>query len=69
MKLSNDYLYGENIEVPEIDNYVIARRIELLKEHLEDLIEVYYMDRDTERIRAVLKAIDFWSSINNKDNI
>lgn len=64
----NEWLYG-TVDVPEIDNYVIARRIEILKEHLDDLIEVYYMDRDSERIRAVLKAIDFWSNINNKENI
>ena len=67
MRHSNDYLYGEGVDVPDIDSYVIMRRIELLKEHLEDLIEVYYMDRDTERIRAVVKAIDFWTSFHNKD--
>ena len=64
---TNSYLYGEGVEVPEIDSYVIVRRIELLKEHLDDLMEEHYLERDTEKVRAILKAIDFWSKINEKE--
>lgn len=62
----NSYLYGEGVEVPEIDSYAIMKRIELLKEHLEELLEHSYHTRDSDRVNAILKAINFWEKINDK---
>ena len=57
---SNEYIYGEGVEVPEVPAEVIMRRLEALDEHLDELMKVHYMDRDPHRIEAVLKAKDFW---------
>jgi len=62
----NSYLYGQDSEVPEIPNDVIMRRLELLKDNLESLLDHSYHTRDNNRVRAVLKAIDFWEKINTK---
>lgn len=62
MKHSNEYLYGTH-KVPEIPADVIMRRVELLDEHLGELLEVPYMQRDLKRVRAVEKAIRFWEKI------
>lgn len=62
--LTNEYLYGEGVEVPPLDNYAIMRRLELLKEHLGELLSVDYRKRDFDRVRAVNKAITFWEDIN-----
>jgi len=40
--MTNEYLYGKDIDVPEIPEDIIMRRIELLKEHLEELLEHSY---------------------------
>jgi len=61
---SNEYLYGEDVEVPSIPEDVVMRRLEALKEHLAELLDHSYYTRDTKRVGSVLKAIDFWSSIN-----
>lgn len=61
MKLSNEYLYGTD-EVPEIPADVIMRRLELLEDHLGELYEVHYMQRDQKKIRAIEKAIKFWEA-------
>lgn len=66
MKKSNEYLYGEDIEVPELPQEFVMRRVELLNEHLTELLEVHYDSRDGKRCNDVMKAIDFWSSINDK---
>ncbi len=63
----NQYLYGSEAEVPEIDPMIVMRRIELLRDHLEKLLEHSYHTRDNNRVRAVLKGIKFWEEINNKD--
>ena len=60
---TNKYLYGENIEVPELDAYVIARRIELLEDNLAEILMDDYMTRDLARIRAIEKAKSFWINI------
>lgn len=65
---NNAYLYGEDVEVPEIPAEVIVRRIELLKEHLEELLEIDYKTRDLERIRHVVKAISFWEKLSMGEN-
>ena len=64
--LTNEYLYGKEVEVPEIEAYVIMRRLELLKEHLSVLLEQDYMDRSTSQIIAVEKAISFWEKIGEQ---
>lgn len=57
------YLYNTN-KVPSIPDEVIVERLRLLEIHLGDLMEVHYEYRDLDRIRDVLKAMGFWSSIN-----
>ena len=47
-----EYLYGEDAEVPEIPAEVVMRRIELLKDNLEELMK---------RCSDIEEAIDFWS--------
>jgi len=37
---TNEYLYGKDVEVPEIPPEVKMRRIELLNEKLEELLDV-----------------------------
>lgn len=64
---TNEWLYGQDIDVPEIPAYVITRRIELLKEHLEELLEASYKKREFSRVRDVLKAIDFWEDMKRVD--
>ena len=64
--LTNEYLYGKEVEVPEIESYVIMRRLELLKEHLSELLKEDYMKRSTSQIIAVEKAINFWEKIGEQ---
>jgi len=61
---SNAYLYGEGVEVPEIDPYVIIRRLELLDDSLTDVNAVNIKDRDYEKRNEILEAIQFWENIN-----
>ena len=68
-KLSQvEYLYGENVEVPDIPAEVILRRIELLDNHLEKLLEVHSLERDGARCNAVIRAKNFWLKINEVEN-
>jgi len=62
---SNAYLYGEDVEVPQISMLVIARRIELLQDKLEELLDHSYHTRDSKRCNAIIKAIDFWDTLND----
>jgi len=64
---NNERLYGEGIEVPEIPEEIIMRRVELLNDHLSELISIDYMDRETRRIDEVLNAVNFWLKINKKE--
>ena len=63
MKHSNAYLYGDEVEVPDIPADVIARRLAALSDNLEELLNHSYYDRDQTRVNAVLKAITFWETI------
>lgn len=63
----NSYLYGTDVGVPEIPADIIMRRVELLKEHLAELIEVEPMLRDGKRCNDVIKAIRFWETINERN--
>jgi len=60
---TNEYLYGSDVEVPSLDAEVIMRRIELLSDHLSELLEQSYHTRDRTRVAAVLKAISFWQKM------
>ena len=62
---NNNYLYGKNIEVPEIPAEVKMRRIELLNDNLEELQKVPYRFRNFTRVKAVTDAITFWENIDN----
>ena len=63
-----EYLYGiYGDDIDPIPQNVIMRRVEALEMHLSDLLEVHYENRDTERIREVTKAIEFWEKINLRD--
>lgn len=62
----NSYLYGDDVDVPEIDSYVVARRIELLNDNLAELLEEHWLKRDAKRINDIQRAIKFWEMINNK---
>jgi len=62
---TNEYLYG-NREVPEIPAEIIVRRIEELDDHLTELQEVHFSERDSTRVKAVKDAIEFWETINDK---
>ena len=59
-----EYLYGEDVEVPEIPAEVIMRRVELLKEKRFELLEVNLLKRDGSRVNSITKAIDFWEALN-----
>ena len=62
---SNEYLYGIDIEVPEIPAEITMRRLELLNDNLTEVNEVNYQIRDFERRNDILKAIKFWEEIND----
>lgn len=62
----NEYLYGKDVEVPEIDPLSVARRVELLQDNLDELLEVNYFIRDGVRCNAIIRAIAFWRGINSK---
>ena len=59
-----EYLYGADVEVPEIPPEILMRRLEALNDHLSELLDHSFHIRDNERVRAVLKAIKFWETIN-----
>ena len=65
--LTDEYLYGKEVEVPVIPEYVIMRRVELLKDHLSELLDQSFNNRSYEdqiKIGRVLRAIDFWDGIS-----
>ena len=63
---TNNYLYGDDVEVSEIPADIVMRRIELLKDNLEILLDNSYHTRDNDRVTAVLKAIKHWENINKE---
>jgi len=65
--MTSSYLYGEDVEVPEIPAEIIVRRVEILNDTLTELLAVHYIDRDTERVYKVLKEIELWQTINDTD--
>jgi len=67
MAKTNEYLYGKDVEVPLLDSEVVMRRIELLKEHREELYELHYTKRDEAHIRDVVKAISYWENMQKEN--
>ena len=65
MQLTNTYLYNTD-SVPAFDPFVIMRRIELLKENLEELLNHSYYTRDARRVADVLKAIKFYERMQDQ---
>jgi len=68
--LSNEYLYGKDVEVPVISEYVVMRRVELLKDHLSEMLDVPYQERTYEdqiQIGEILKGIDFWDKMQKEN--
>ena len=66
---NNCWLYGEDVKVPTIPEEVADKRIELLHEHLERLLEVGYTDRDNMRINEIIKAKKFWNQLKTNEGI
>lgn len=62
----NSYLYGHGVEVPEIPQEVIVRRLELLQENLDALLKLPPDLRDRTRIHYIHKAIHYWENINEE---
>ncbi len=63
-----EYLYGKDVEVEPIPEYMIMRRVMDLQEHLSELLShSYHMrTRDTDaRVASVISAIKFWTNINS----
>ena len=66
---SNEYLYGKDVEVPEIDPLVVVRRIELLKDNLSELLEHSFYTRDGARCNKIIKAIKHYENINKENEL
>ena len=67
MAKTNEYLYGKDVEVPLLDSEVVMRRIELLKEHREELYKPHYSKRDEAHIRDVSNAISHWENMQKEN--
>ena len=61
--LTNLELYGR--EVPRVPEHVCNFRLTLLKERLEELMSVHFMEQDTQLINSVLKARRFWERLRD----
>ena len=67
--LKNDYLYGKDVEIPEIDPLVIARRIELLDENLTEIMNIAPLKRNQNQANAIIKAISFWNGFQKQKDL
>ena len=61
---ASEYLYGTDVEVPQIPQNIVETRIALLEDNLASILDVNYLIRDLDRERAVIKAISHWRNIN-----
>ena len=59
----NELLYGTNV-VPKVPEDLISERVKLLDAHLAALLSIPSSEREYERVRRVVNAIDFWNNIN-----
>lgn len=62
--LTNKELYGIS-DVPLIPKEVANKRIDLLDEHLAELMSCHFMNRDNHIINEILKAKEFWSRLRD----
>ena len=62
---TNKYLYNTD-DVPQVPEEIIMRRVELITDLIEELLEVHYLERDTVRINDLVRAKQFWLELNNK---
>ena len=58
-----EYLYGDHKPEPVSEEF-IEKRITLLRKNLDELLNEDWRSRDTARVYAVVKAINFWRKIN-----
>jgi len=63
MKL-NSRLYGTH-EVPKIPQSIIDSRIAILKKEIKKENKAHFLYRDLARIDEMVRAINFWSNIND----
>jgi len=61
--ISDLELYGK--EMPTIPKEVTNPRIDQLKERLEELVSVHYMEQDNHLINITQKAIVFWRKLRD----
>ena len=59
---TNMELYGRE-DIPNIPAHVADFRIQLLKERLDVLTSVHWMEQDTHLVNKVNKAILFWKRL------
>ena len=64
--LTNSYLYGDDFEVPDVPAYIVMCRVVQLKDRLAEVQEVEYMLRNHILKEDLLKAIEFWETINDR---
>ena len=54
-----EWLYGDFTPEP-LPKEIAKKRLDALNKHLTKLLDRGFWERDDQRIRDVLKAIDFW---------
>ena len=67
MKKTNEYLYGEGVEVPLIPQEIVEARVIALQKHLSKLLDHSYYTRNGKRCNDIIHAISFWENINKKE--
>ncbi len=63
--ISNKYLYGD-ADVSNIPQDIIDERVTALNVESKKLLDQHYLERDSERLNTILRAIDFWQGINKR---
>lgn len=66
---TNGWLYGEGVGVPPIPKEIAQERIDLLKINLEKQVNLNFMDRETQQINDILKAIKYWEKLRDGKNL
>lgn len=66
---TNGWLYGEGVEVPPIPKGIAQERIDLLKINLEKQVNLNFMERETQQINDILKAIKYWEKLRDGNNL
>ena len=61
---TNLELYGRS-DVPRVPEHVCNFRLGLLKERLEELLSVHFMEQDISLINKVQKAQTFWTKLRD----